>query len=275
MMTKSSPHVHTTYCDGKSTAREMVEAALALGFVSLGFSSHALQDFELEYAMTEQGEQDYLKEVRGLQAEYAGRLRIWLGMERDSLSIADRAQFAYVLGSVHYLRDHQGLPIAVDGPPDLVRELIDNRFEGSGIALAEEYYAQLGRYIREYKPDIIGHFDIVTKHNARHQFFDVNSLRYERAASDALEEAILGCNLLEVNTGAIARSGAASPYPDLKLLKYWQALGGQVILASDCHRAEQMDAGYAQGAALIRQAGYKKAAILGRQDELFEYVPVD
>ena len=34
-------HTHTTYCDGKNTAEEMVQKAIELGFRSLGFSGHA------------------------------------------------------------------------------------------------------------------------------------------------------------------------------------------------------------------------------------------
>ena len=37
----SNAHTHTTFCDGKNTAEEMVQAALDNGFVSLGFSGHS------------------------------------------------------------------------------------------------------------------------------------------------------------------------------------------------------------------------------------------
>ena len=33
-------HTHTTYCDGKETAEQMVQAAIAKGFTRLGFSGH-------------------------------------------------------------------------------------------------------------------------------------------------------------------------------------------------------------------------------------------
>ena len=42
----SSAHVHTTFCDGKSTAEELAVRACELGFVSLGFTSHAPQTFD-------------------------------------------------------------------------------------------------------------------------------------------------------------------------------------------------------------------------------------
>lgn len=34
-------HTHTTFCDGKNTAEEMILAALELGMDSLGFSGHS------------------------------------------------------------------------------------------------------------------------------------------------------------------------------------------------------------------------------------------
>ena len=44
-LTLSSAHVHTTFCDGKTPAPDMARTAYEKGFVSLGFSSHAPQDF--------------------------------------------------------------------------------------------------------------------------------------------------------------------------------------------------------------------------------------
>ena len=47
-------HTHTTYCDGKNTAEEMVQKAIELGFKSLGFSGHAPMPDSIPaaYAMT-------------------------------------------------------------------------------------------------------------------------------------------------------------------------------------------------------------------------------
>ena len=42
---ESSAHVHTTFCDGKTSAQVMAQSAYEMGFVSLGFTSHAPQTF--------------------------------------------------------------------------------------------------------------------------------------------------------------------------------------------------------------------------------------
>lgn len=271
MLRRSSPHVHTQFCDGQSTAEEMVLSAIAHDFVSLGFSSHARQDFDLDYALDEADERDYLAEIGRLQARYAGDLRIWRGMERDSLAIAEREPFEYVIASVHYIACADGSVFPVDGEKEMVKGRVRAFFGGEGIRLAQTYYRILGEYVRTCKPDIIGHFDLVMKNNRDGLLFDESSPVYIKAATDAMDAAIAGCSLMEVNTGAIARSGAPGLYPDPSLLAYWRSIGGEVILSSDCHLARDIAAGYEAGEAAIRKAGYQKAAFLGRRDELFEW----
>ena len=46
-------HTHTTFCDGKSTPREMVEAAYRMGMTDFGVSGHAdFSMFEPGFGMT-------------------------------------------------------------------------------------------------------------------------------------------------------------------------------------------------------------------------------
>jgi histidinol-phosphatase (PHP family) len=275
MFTLSSPHNHTTYCDGKSTAEEMVRSAIRHGFVSMGFSSHAKQDFDVFYAMDEEREAAYIQEIKYLQEKYRHQIKIWLGMERDSYSYADRTPFEYVMGAVHYLPMPDGQKIPVDGPMDMVKDAIDQHFGGESLRLARAYYARLGEYIQEYQPNLIAHFDLIMKNNRQSELFDPEGPEYIKAATDAMDEAITGCDLLEINTGGMARHGAAIPYPTPELLAYWRQIGGQVILSADCHQAEQIAFGYERAAHMVREAGFKKAAMLGRHDALFDWIDVN
>ena len=250
----------------------MVFSALSRGFVSLGFSGHAKQDFDTFYTMDEVREAAYLSEIRGLREQFDGKIRIWLGMERDMYSYASREPYDYVIGSVHYVPCPDGSRFPVDAPLDDVRKSIRRHYGADSSAFIKAYYALLGRYAREYKPDIIGHFDLPAKNNRHGELYNAEEPLMIKAAAEAMEEAITGCRLMEVNTGGMARYGADTPYPALKLLKYWRVLGGEVILSSDCHRSESINAGYEEAFLHIKAAGYKKAAILGRQKALFEWV---
>ena len=60
----SCAHVHTTYCDGKTPAADMAKRAFDLGFLSLGFSSHAPQTFDPGYCIDPAREADYKAEIR-------------------------------------------------------------------------------------------------------------------------------------------------------------------------------------------------------------------
>jgi histidinol phosphatase-like PHP family hydrolase len=65
----------------------MAEAAYARGFVSLGFSEHAPQPIDAKWGMAD--EPGYIAEVCALRAEYAGRMKIWLGIEYELTKVTD------------------------------------------------------------------------------------------------------------------------------------------------------------------------------------------
>lgn len=274
MLPLSTPHSHTMFTDGRNTAEEMAGAAVQKGFVSLGFSEHGRQDFDSPlYALSPESEEKYIREIRRLQELYKDAITLRLGVERDFYSVAERQLYDYTLGSVHYLLTDAGL-ISVDGDSDVLRTALAKEWHGKGLLFAEQYYDLLGQYVAEYKPDIIGHFDLITKHNAKLRIFDENSPGYLRLAYAAMDRAITGSELMEVNTGAMARAGAPLPYPALPLLLYWRSIGGRVILSSDCHDARMLDFGYEKGLAVIREAGYTEISYLGTGDDLFSQTDI-
>ncbi|MDO5022739.1 MAG: histidinol-phosphatase HisJ family protein [Eubacteriales bacterium] len=255
-MIKSNPHTHTQFGDGRSTAEEMVLSALDNGFLSLGFSEHGKQSFNTNCVLDENREAQYIEEIKRLKEKYKDKIRIYLGVERDAYSLADRRQYEYVLGSVHYVKFGDKL-LAVDGNAEELNKAVNSYFNGDGFILAKEYYKNISEYIAQYKPHIIGHFDLVCKYNSRYGFFDEQSPEYIELCRKATDNMIKACSIMEVNTGRIVRAKADTPYPSLEILKYWRHLGGDVILSSDCHDAKDIAGGYEKGLAHIRKAGFK------------------
>ena len=51
-MIKIDLHIHSTYCDGKSTLRESVDSAIEKGFATIGFSGHSYTFFDESYCMS-------------------------------------------------------------------------------------------------------------------------------------------------------------------------------------------------------------------------------
>ena len=107
-------HTHTTFCDGESTAEEVVLSAIEKGFSVIGFSGHATTPFDLTYCM--QDTEGYIAEVRRLKEKYDGKIRIHLGIEEDAMAQVDRSRFEYVIGSLHYCRV-DGVYYSIDSSP--------------------------------------------------------------------------------------------------------------------------------------------------------------
>ena len=70
-------HTHTQFCDGKSTAEEMVLSALNKGFSVLGFSGHGYTHFDHTYCMKDT--EAYKQEILRLRKKYEKDIEIYLG----------------------------------------------------------------------------------------------------------------------------------------------------------------------------------------------------
>jgi len=100
-------HNHTTASDGRSSLREMAEAAQEIGMQYLGIADHSKASFQA-HGLDEKRLLAQLDEIRALNAEYKGEFRIFAGSEVDihkdgSLDFSDEimAQLDYVVASVH------------------------------------------------------------------------------------------------------------------------------------------------------------------------------
>ncbi|MBR6185645.1 MAG: PHP domain-containing protein [Clostridia bacterium] len=265
--TLSSAHVHTPFCDGKTPAPEMARAACDLGFVSLGFTSHAPQDFDPGYCIPPDREEAYKAHVLALQKEYAGRMAIYLGVERDVYSCSSPAGYDYFIASVHYFVKPDGHHAPVDAAAEKLLDYVNTCCGGDGLRMAERYFSMLRDYVLEAKPAIIGHFDLVRKNNARLHLYDEDAPAYRSLALDALRPLRETGALLEVNTGGMARGYLDTPYPAPFLLKAWKEWGGEVILNSDCHDMRYLDAGYGPAEEMLAALGYSHAVRLSPDPE--------
>lgn len=80
MKLRADFHTHTTYCDGKSTPRQMVEAAYRMGLTDFGISGHAdFSMYEPGFGWSDEILEAYKKELRKLKEEYAGKMNLYIG----------------------------------------------------------------------------------------------------------------------------------------------------------------------------------------------------
>lgn len=271
----SNAHTHSTFCDGKNTLEEMIAAARAHGFVSLGFSGHAAQGFDFSYSMSPEHQQAYFDAVHTLQKTETG-LRIWAGLELDALAgeaekAAARQQADYLLGSTHYLcTGDTDTCVAVDGWPDRLKAYTDAVFVGDGLAMARRYFEIETDFLLSMKPDVIGHFDLVRIHAGKLGLFDESTPAYRKIALNALERAFACGGVLEVNTGGMARGYLPTPYPTFELLCAWREMGGRVTITSDCHYAHLLTHWFDEAMQMLAKAGYNQVMHLGCGDVLWD-----
>ncbi len=263
MIIRSNAHTHCNFCDGADSAEEMVKAALSCGFSDLGFSCHGYTPFETEYSLKDSCGEAYRAEIKRLKKLYAGRINISCGVEQDFYAPVVRRDYDYLIGSVHYLQDtNRSVYYGVDADQQTLSACIDQMFGGDALAMVEQFYCISAENALKHKPDIIGHFDLVTKFNASNLFFDQQSAAYQRIAVTALEQAAKSEAIFEINTGAVARGFTSVPYPEPFLLQSLQKMGGRVIISSDCHSVEQIDSGFEDALHLVKECGFCRISVL-------------
>lgn len=236
-------HTHTTYCDGKNTAEEMVQKAIELGLSEIGFSGHSYTEFDLEPCMTREGTESYKKEIKALKEKYKGKIKILLGIEYDYQSAEPLDDYDYILGSVHYILKN-GEYLCVDYSRDLQIDAVNRLYNGDFYGYIEDYYSLVSDLYNKTKCDIIGHFDLITKFNSDGSLFDVNHPRYIAAWKSAADAVLKAPAAVEINTGGIARGYLKNPYPAEEIIDYFKQNGKKLIFSSDCHNKEFLLFGY-------------------------------
>jgi len=100
-------HMHTTASDGRSTILEMAEAALACGYGYIAITDHS-KNLAMTGGLDEKRALEHMKNVRAVDRQMEGRIRVFTGIEVDilgdgALDLDDDvlAQLDVVIASVH------------------------------------------------------------------------------------------------------------------------------------------------------------------------------
>jgi histidinol-phosphatase (PHP family) len=272
MIVLQNLHTHCSRCDGKDSAEDVIIQALAKGIDSIGFSSHSPMFYAPEHGMAEENVAKYVAEIRALQEKYKDRIAIFCGLELDLFSGTDLSPFDYVIGSVHYLK-RNGEYIGFDRNLQTVQALIDTHFGGNGMLYAKTYYETLAELPACGRIDIVGHFDLITKHADTVKLFDEDSKLYRSYALEAVDALIGKIPFFEINTGAIARGYRKTPYPSAFLLKEIKRRGGSIVISSDCHDKNYLLQSFSEAAELAMACGFRETYV--KTERGFSPVPLD
>lgn len=264
-MLKTNYHTHTTYCDGKNTAEEMVLSAIDKHFDILGFSSHSMFPFSSEWHIPGRDFGKYRAEIRELSEKYKDKIKILCGFEADyiqGITVPDKLQYLilqpdYLIGSVHYVWTKNG-SFAIDGSADEVENGIDNFFSGNAKAAISEYFAIQREMLKNADFEIWGHPDVCRRRNRELALFFENDEWYKNELKATADEAKKANVIAEINTGGLARGAVKSVYPSEYFLSLLFERGIPIMINSDAHKAEFLDFAFEEAYAVAKKIGYKE-----------------
>jgi histidinol-phosphatase (PHP family) len=274
-------HTHHAVCDGKGEATDYVRAAVEKGFDALGFSSHAPLPFANRWTMAKEKFPAYCGEVRRLREVYAGRIEIYLGLEIDFIS-GDFAAGAealpgfsssgglswppegldYYIGAVHVFPSGPHGYREVDNTAEEYEAIRDENYGGDMRAFVTGYYAYIRELLARFRPPVLAHMDLIKKNNPGGKYFREDSPWYRELIRDLIPVIAQAGTIVEVNTGGLARGRTDTVYPSPWILRLLREADIPVMLNSDAHVPENLDAWFGSARDVIRGAGYTRLRVL-------------
>jgi len=268
-MNLANYHTHTNFSDGKSTPEEMVLQAIELGFKILGFSDHSPVPFFSEWNMKYEKLIEYTTEIRRLKIKYQNEIEIYLGMEVDNIQfIANNSTWNfmnldYKIGSVHYLKTFEdGKYFNFDSSKIEFAKGLNEIFGNDIKKLIKYYYSQINKMLLNDKPDFVGHFDLITKFNKNHAFFDESEKWYQDIVNETLEIVKQTNSVLEVNTRGFYRLLTDNFFPNNWILKICREMKISLVINSDAHHEKELDSKLVNVYMFLKFIGYKELRFL-------------
>jgi len=177
------------------------------------------------------------------------------GREDRMANLLDARDWDYVVGSLHFLRDH-----ALDqrGDWDIWRSADPDK-------VWARYFETLGEAARSGMYDVLAHPDLVKVWGGDAPLPEGDLRRFYERAMDGIAESDVA---VEVSTAGL-RKPVGELYPARSFLELCLEAGRPVALSSDAHRPEQLGHEYERAVDWLREAGVTEIAVFeGRERRL-------
>lgn len=255
-------HSHTQFCDGRASIAEFASRAAEMGFIHYGFSPHSPLPIDSPCNMAMADVDRYFAEVDKARVSHrADGTHFHRAMEIDFLddSWGPSAPYFqalgldYAIGSVHFIPSDEGF-IDIDGRFESFRLKMERYFKGDIRHVVETFYAQEQRMLQLGGFDIIGHFDKIG-HNADHYSPGIEDEPWYRALVFDMMDLIAEKGVVvEINTKAWADHRRM--FPGRRYLQRLRELGVPIVVNSDAHYTDLIDASRPVAYDMLRQAGF-------------------
>ena len=262
-------HTHTQFSvDSEADINACVERAADLGLVAYAITDHCECDAwyseehysEAEKALLEATNyaadfEASVSAVTALQEKYDGKLNLICGTElgqilfdKEAASIvnADK-RVDVIIGSVHRIHGEKDFYFIDYTKLDM-----------------DEIYDLLNRYFKEVYElcqtdlfDVVGHITYSLRYMKQRHGICPDISRFDDIIAESFRTLAHSGRGIEINTSGI-RQGFGASFPDLKYVKMFRELGGEIItIGSDSHTPEDIGANVADGAEIAKAAGFR------------------
>jgi histidinol-phosphatase (PHP family) len=250
-----------------ANAERYREAASERGIAELGVSEHV---YRFQQALEVWRHPFWVANARDDIDAYCQFVRehtdLRLGIEADFVpgsedrmaNLLEGRDFDYVIGSVHFIREH-----AVDMDDYSVWE------QGrSADEIWRRYFETLGEAARSGLFDVLAHPDLVKVWGRERPLPEGDLRRYYELAMDGIAESGIA---IEVSTAGL-RKRALELYPAPALLEMCLEAGNPVALSSDAHRPADIGADYNAALELLEQMGVGELCVFEGRTRRLESV---
>jgi histidinol-phosphatase (PHP family) len=243
-----------------ANAERYRESASERGISELGISEHV---YRFEQALEVWEHPFWVQNARDDIDAYCQFVRertdLRLGIEADFVpggedrmaNLLQARDFDYVLGSVHFIREH-----AVDMEDYSVWEQSRSAEE-----IWRRYFETLGEAARSGLFDILAHPDLVKVWGRERPLPEGDLRRYYELAMDGIAESGIA---IEVSTAGL-RKRAQELYPAPAFLEMCLEAGNPVALSSDAHRPQDIGADYDAALELLERLGVSELCVFERR----------
>jgi histidinol-phosphatase (PHP family) len=278
-----SHHSHSgQFCQhAQDKLEDVVKQAIAKNLTTFCLTEHMprfrTEDLYPEEIETETAPKDleltfeaYYKEAIRLQHKYSQEIELLVGFESESITpeyfkyVRDlKAKYCFdmCVGSVHHT---VGYPIDYDGK--LWSKALHD-CGGTVEMLLGKYFDDQYDMIRQIKPDVISHFDLI-RLKAPPGAIPENLQQLKEVWTKIVRNIKAGIAndcLFEVNSAAL-RKGWRTPYPAEDIARLIVDLGGKFCLSDDSHGVAQVAIHYDKVIDYLRRLGVSQVYYLTRCD---------
>ena len=241
-------HMHTPLCKHAwGEPEEYAEQGLKAGLKGIIFTCHCPMPggFWPTVRMAENEFDTYVDIVARARERYKGKIDVWLGleseyfpgMERYIEELHEKADFHFILGSVHWQ----------------AKEYLAKFETGTIENFRRTYFDQLAISAETGLYDCLAHPDLVKNYNPDSWCFAI----VKNHVAKSLDRIAATGVAMEVNTSGLNKS-YSEMNPGNELLAMMAQRGIPIVIGSDAHRAVRVGDNFLKALENVKAAGYKE-----------------